>query len=312
MNLYFANLPEGKELLATLGAKPEHPIVNITKNSFIECVGKNQYRGVFFSKNPIEKLFQPILDKISFANDYKKITDYREAFSHYAGLEEKKYKYPQIFLAQDTFNSATGANSPVDGYAGRDGVNEIFGTIIAGAGNNSGAVGAAENFKIYASATTSQFANNYRYIGLFDTSTLTANANISSATLGFYVNGKTTGLGDVDLHVVASNPSANNALANSDYGTVESTTFGNVTYAGVTASAFNDITLNATGLAAISKTGISKFGTRNSWDLSGSFGGAWSSGADSGFNMDTSDGTNKPRLIIDYTFPEGGFYHMSV
>ena len=302
MILNILNTEEGKYLLGTLGVKLIGRVVKATSNSFIEHIEGRKYRGVFFSKNPIERLFQPIIDKIEISHEYKRITNFREAFLHFSGLEEKGSKYPQIYLEQSTFNSATGANSPVDGAVGRDGMDEVYATIIGGAGDFSSAVNTFDNYKTYASTTSNQFANNYRFIGLFDTSSLTASANIDSVTLGFYVNSKTNALGSPDLHVVASTPAANNALANSDYGNVASTTFGNVTYAGVTAGAFNDITLNATGVSAISKISISKFGTKNSWDLAGSFGGAWASAAESGFNIDNSDGTNKPRLIITFNF----------
>lgn len=122
------NTEEGKYLLGTLGGKPTSEIVKVTKNSFIEHLEGRSFRATFFSKNPIERLFQPIIDKVSIANDYKRV-NFREAFLHYSGLKQKLYKFPQIYLTTSTFNPASGANSPVDGKADRSSASEVFSSV---------------------------------------------------------------------------------------------------------------------------------------------------------------------------------------
>ena len=156
-----------------------------------------------------------------------------------------------------------------------------------------------------ASATTDQFDATYRAIWLFDTSAIASGDTVSAATLSLWGTGKITTLGSPDLHIVASTPAANNALANADYGQTGSTTFGNVTMANFngTNTIYTDITLNADGQAAVSKgTGArSKFGGKTSWDLNNSFGGVWGNGLISSFEVrhaDQADTTNDPKLVV--------------
>lgn len=196
----------------------------------------------------------------------------------------------------------------VDGFAGRNGVDETWATIIAGAGNNSDASGAAASVvNISASATANQWAANNRGILLFDTSALTAAANISAAVLSLYGNAKLDMLAITpDIDIYTSTPASNTAIANADYsqtGAV-SQTGSPITYAAFTTAAYNDFTFNATGIGNINKTGVSKFAARNAnYDVSGTV-PTYTANLTSRLNVimaDTAGTSTDPKLVITYT-----------
>ena len=303
--LKLSNLEEGKHLLSVLGQRSEYPIVKINHNSFIEKLDKKTYRATFFSKRPIEDLFQPIIDKIQIADEYKPITNQREAFLHYSGLETN-YKYPQIFLDTSTFNPASGANSPVDGFASREGQDVAFSTIRAGAGTNASAV-SSEDYaaRVRDSGTSNQFEILQRAIFLFDTSSLTTNAVISSAIFSLFFTTKDTTLDIGGVNVVASTPAADNTIATGDYSQLGTTRFSSdIPTASVPSSAYGDFTLNASGLAAISLTGISKFGTRSVDDLDNSA-PTWVAAGSNGYFLCyfADHGSSLPKLVVTFTLP---------
>lgn|SRR3990167_5927499 len=305
MNLLkFANTEGGKYLLGTLGQKPQNKITHITCNSFIEHLGGKEFQATFFSRRPIEKLFQPIFDKIQIANEYKRIENQHEALLHYSGLEPKNYKYPGIYLVESTFNPAAGAVSPVDGVASREGVDEAFTTIRAGAGTNASSISSEDYaFRVRTSATTDQFQILQRAFFLFNTSSLTETATISSAIFSLYFTTSDATVAVGGGNVVASTPAANNAIVNADYAQVGSTRFStDKTMAGITGSAFNDFALNASGIVNINKTGISKFATRSVADIDNAA-PAWAAGNLDGHYLCnlTDAGTNLPKLVVAYT-----------
>lgn len=192
----------------------------------------------------------------------------------------------------------------IDGDARRSSVNETFSTIRGGAGTAMNDTAASHFVTLAATSTSNQYSELRRFIALFNTASLTASANISSAVLSLFGTGKTNGLGDPDLHIASSTPASNTTLATGDYSNVGSTSFGNVTYAGFSTVAYNDITLDSNGIANISKTGVSKFSALLSWDINNSFTGAWSSLAQSYLSFNSADQgatTNDPKLVVTYT-----------
>ncbi|MDD3302228.1 MAG: hypothetical protein PHN31_01635, partial [Candidatus Gracilibacteria bacterium] len=196
-------------------------------------------------------------------------------------------------------------SSSVDGSAYRGSVDETFANIIAGAGTGRQYSNASNALvRLQASTTTNQFQTNIRSIFTFVTSSLTSAATISDVSLSLYGSDKGLGVGSPNLHVVASTPASDYDVVNGDYSQLGSTSFGSVTYANFSTSGYNDITLNSSGIANVSKTGVSKFGAKFSWDLDGTFGGTWSSGAYSylrGYYADQTGTTNDPKLTITYT-----------
>lgn len=202
------------------------------------------------------------------------------------------------------YPDANPETTSVDGYVGRDGADESWATIIAGAGTTSNNIGTSlTHMRIVASATTDQFAQLYRSFYLFDTSSIDDADSVSAATLSIRATSKTNSLGSPDYVIVSGSPSSDTALATGDFGSVGSTLFGSVTYANISTAAYTDITLNGSGKAAVSKTGISKFAGINSWDFNGTFGGSWSSGASATFAAyyaDLSGTSSDPKLVVTH------------
>ena len=214
---------------------------------------------------------------------------------------------PQLNLGFDTLTKypypADGTANTCDGSVNRSGVNETFLIIRDGAGNASATGGNPIILQINGSATVNQFSEIDRGIVLFNTSSLPDDATIDSTILSVVGTAKFNYIGAADFHICSSTPASNTSLANGDYSNLGTTSFGSIAYADFVAnsSTYNDITLNASGLSAISKTGISKFGIRNSWDITGTFGGTWANDT-SGFRIKgASAGTSlTPKLVVTY------------
>lgn len=208
------------------------------------------------------------------------------------------------FATLTVYPDPSSGATTVDGRVAREGVDETFATIRAGAGTFQGQAATPQAIRLTGSTTANQFQICGRFICLFDTSPLGAGATLASATLSLYgVNTPSNGLGDSDMHICASSPAADNALVTSDYGQLQNTSFGSFVWASFTVSAYNDIGLNASGLSNVSLTGISKFGAQLAWDINASFTGVWASAASTFLSFASADaaGTaNDPKLVVTY------------
>jgi len=195
----------------------------------------------------------------------------------------------------------------VDGVVRRQGVDESFAALRGGSGNSSDDASAGMEFvRLQASATSNQYAALYRSVLLFDTSSLTAAASISSAVLSLYGTFKNDPAGWApSLDIYSSAPASNTAIAASDYGS-----FGTTSYTGAPisyaswAATYNDFTLNASGRAAIATTGVSKFGAREATYDVANVAPTWSSGAAmtmEGYFADQTGSANDPKLVVTYS-----------
>jgi hypothetical protein len=208
-------------------------------------------------------------------------------------------------------DAGTGATT-VDGTVRRDGVNETFATIRAGAGTGANPTSSpVALLYLLASTTTNQYASVHRGIFTFDTSALPDAVTISAATFSFCASIKDNSLGLSASHsgtaLVGSTPASNNNLVAADYSQLGSTRYVTTdkAYADVVTGEtnYNDMTLNATGIAAISKTGITKLGARFAVDLDAGT-PAWVSAATAYiyFYMADQTGTDSdPKLVVTYT-----------
>lgn len=205
------------------------------------------------------------------------------------------------------YPGSTAAGNPCDGDVFRASVNETFTNIRDGAGNNNST--ASLIIEIDCSGTTNRFSRLDRVQALFDTSALTAAANISEAVLSFNRTAAFNTLTGTapSYDAVSSDPASTSAVANGDYAKAKwgTTPFATIAH-GSTANGYNAWTLNASGKSNISKTGISKFGLRIDWDTSGTFGGTWGNSKGAGLTLTSSSGggtTTGPKLVITYTLP---------
>lgn len=240
--------------------------------------------------------------------------------AHYFDLGIANNLNESLNLGFDTLTSYPDADpetSTVDGRVGRTVVNETFSTIRAGAGNLVADNAATVTYSLHGSTTTNQYQGLTRSIFLFDTSSLTSNANISQAIFSYYVTSRSDVLsnGNHDNskgNICAVNPASNTSLATSDYGNFSDTSFGaSVVQNSLTDSSYENVTLNSSGISAISKTGITKFGLRYGWDLSNTLTGyTWASGGFQAVVLNTADQTgiaNDPKLVITYTLGSANF-----
>ena len=144
----------------------------------------------------------------------------------------------------------------------------------------------------------------FRTFLLFDTSTLTTAATISSATLSLYVLTVTNinpGSGDA-LSVITTTPASNTAIVTGDWGNVGTTLQATgVSLSTLTTNTYNAITLNSTGLGNISKTSITKFGLRTAEDISNTLPVDGSQNDVTYSSADNTGTTQDPKLDVTYT-----------
>lgn len=310
--LSVVNTNEGRFLLSKLGKKPENKIVFINENSFVESLGGNEYQATFFSRNPIEKIFQPIVDKIDIADEYKTIENKREAFLHYSGLESKNHKYPQINLIVSTLNPVSGANSPVDGFAARTGQDEVWSSMRGGNGvTDSDTATDDQHMFLDTTSNTDQFANMYRSFFGFNTATLTPNSIISAATFSTYITAVTNTFDVLTMALYLGTLASNSAVAAADYqGTVGNTTLQSdttIAIASISTSAFSDFVLNTAGLDNINTSSVTIFSIKSTADATNTS-PTWSNGVtDDVIGSYADTGTNLPKLVVTYILQGGGF-----
>lgn len=221
--------------------------------------------------------------------------------------------YPNFNLGFDTLTANPDVHpetTSVDGSIDRDGVNENLATIRAGSGTGVSTSAGSDQLACLTchGGDTNNFQTLTRSIFLFDTSSLTSAATISTATTSFYISSINDNL-VCKVRLVTSNPTTNTDIVTNDFTTLGTTAQSvDVAIATMTTSAYNDWTLNATGLGNISKTSITKFGTvldRDADANSPTWGASQYSLAAANF---ADAGSNKPKLVVTYTLPSTGFF----
>ncbi|KKP97242.1 MAG: hypothetical protein UR99_C0017G0025 [Candidatus Moranbacteria bacterium GW2011_GWD2_36_12] len=153
----------------------------------------------------------------------------------------------------------------------------------------------------------------YRYIMrsifIFDTSSLTSGASISSASFKFYGNAKLNEgsmWSSAALNLYSAAPASETALAAGDYDSLGSSAYCDteISYSSFSITGYNTFSLNSTGISAISKTGKTKIGARETYYDLGGNSPTWSTDkavhVDGYFSEQT--GTDKdPYLEVTYT-----------
>ncbi len=203
-------------------------------------------------------------------------------------------------------------NTTVDGFIMNfNNSGSLFSDLVSSSSgtsaNPSGDIGNVSYIASY--ADTDKWLGIIRAIFLFDTSSLTSSATISSAVMSIFGNNKADNLGitpNVDIYT--SSPTANNDLQVSDYSQIGTTsqTGSPISYSSWNVSSYNDFTFNATGIGNISKTGISKFGARNAnYDVANNT-PSWTASLNCYLQARFADYTgtnNDPKLVVTYTLP---------
>lgn len=205
-------------------------------------------------------------------------------------------------------DAGTGATT-CDSVMAREGVDEAFSTIRAGAGVGSYPTSNELDVGLWGSTTNNQFKNLWRAGYGFNSAALGASAVISAANLSIVLfNPINTGVGALSYGVVGFLPSTNNDFVAADYGNFGTTRLASdIATASLVAdgATYNDWALNATGLAFINKVGVTNLGHRFKDDIDGTTTQiVWSSNVNSLiaiYSADNAGTTKDPKLTITYT-----------
>jgi len=159
--------------------------------------------------------------------------------------------------------------------------------------------------RIYVSAGSLRYIT--RAIVQFDTSTIPADATITSATLCLYgaskiTSGGPSGVGNMNITTVTT--AGNTTLSNSDYNISNygSTRLSDtsISYANWIIGQYNNYVLNASGLAAINKGGWTKFSWRHDEDIDNIDPGGNAFSYYIPYFQTSENGTNVPYISITY------------
>lgn len=220
-------------------------------------------------------------------------------FTHRIGNEPSIQK-------TDTFLSASGAMSPVDGYAEIRTSNLLFSDIRNGKGNHASATDTTAKVLLAASTSPNRFAEMLRQITCFDTSTIPDKATITNATISFYGRDKSDGLGEPSLQITNAIPDSTSDVTSADYEHLGDEPFDEISFEDFTVNGYNTVILNEGGVAAIKKQSVACWGQRLSWDLNNSFTGTWKSARQSYFEFFTAEhdeSDREPKLEVTYYAP---------
>lgn len=210
--------------------------------------------------------------------------------------------YPDPDPETDTFDGKAFRN-----YTG----GETFADIRSGNGTNNYDDEDISNF-IQAASITDEFSSLYRGQMLFDTSDIGSSSTISSAVFTGRGRTKDTGLDAMGCNICNCSTSSTTSGSNSDFENTGWTAYSTaISGSSFTAGSDHDFTLNSTGLAAIDKSGITYIGFAGEWDMDGTFGGTWSSGAYSRSSLHSADqggSSYGPKLVVTYTVLSTGYH----
>ncbi|MEW6775624.1 MAG: hypothetical protein AB1405_04990 [Bdellovibrionota bacterium] len=203
-----------------------------------------------------------------------------------------------------TYPDAGSGGTTCDGMLEHD-ESLSFANLRAAAGNAVNLTDTANQVTLQANnSITDVYDFITRIILTYDTRAIPAAAPIFSATHSLGMGPPTTDLGDTSFHLAGASPAADNTLAASDYANVQRTSFGSFpSLSSIVPNAINDMPLNASGIAAIAKGGITKFSLQLGWDLTGTYTGTWSAGAQTKAILAMADfegTTADPKLTVEY------------
>lgn len=217
-------------------------------------------------------------------------------------------------MATDTFYpDADPESNSADGRAGHnysEGSGQNWATIRAASGNtaNDNAV-TAILIRLRSDTGSNNWSDLDRGIFGFDTSTMGASPNVSSATFSVYGHSKTDGPGrSPNINVYSAAPASDTAIVGGDFDSLGTTDFSTaITYSGFSTSGYNDFVLNSSGEAHIDGIGTTFFGVRNkAWDADGAT-APWVSGEE--FSQiiahaaEASGTSQDPKLVVVWTGP---------
>lgn len=309
--LWLANTDYGRDLLCI--PKQYNKIIDISKRHITMVLDDKNKLSDFRIGSKFANAIRYRWREFSQARDW-----YYNRFDN-THLLPFKYKSQPLLVATTTtvYPDPDPESTTVDGVARRQGTDETFATIIAGAGTNVASTSASNFYCRVVCGTSSGYNVLQRSIFLYDTSAIPDTDVISSGTHSLFGDNQTDtpSWGDtkIGLALLSSNPATNTDIVTADYGTLGSTLFAtNLVYSTFSTSAYNDQALNANGISNISKTGVSKFGIKAICDHNASdpgFTSAAQEGNLSGKFADQAGTTNDPKLVVTHGVAGGQTAH---
>ena len=196
----------------------------------------------------------------------------KDSLSHtilLVGKEDTNIVKGKVGNTTSTFYPASGANTPVDGYAAHGVASANWNAKRTSAGTTHDDTTDDTYFVQTQSNATPAWVNMLRSIFGFDTSAIGSDT-VDSGT--FSVKGTTTDQNDqynLDLVLDKCSPGSTDQLANSDYNIAgwDGTEQASNRIALNISTSYNNFTLNATGEGNVNTTGLTWFGIRDSADF---------------------------------------------
>ena len=293
------------------------------------CIPKEYPRIVKMTKNSVHCLVNVKGDSATILADFRigakwaNIIRYRwEIFNSYAryfianskigvGVSPLTLSARSVFaLTLTSYPDPNPETTTFDAIVYVNGQNTSFSSIRGVSSSTTYTADTAEKMVGYSCSSTSpNFRDLYRSIFLYDTSSLTSGATVSSATQSIYGFGALNNLGgSPNINVYSATPASNTVLTAGDNQQISSTAYCDtaVVYGSWSTVAYNDFVYNATGIAGVSLTGVTKTGARNAdHDVANSNPGYNSLKTDylQGYFADNTGTANDPKLVVTYTLP---------
>lgn len=238
-------------------------------------------------------------------------------YLYYSTTTSNKFDSRKIFTL---FSSVKADSSDFFTSSGVDGVvkNELGDYTTWSNARGGAGTGASDNYTsassgslLYCKGYKTSWVKLWRNIFVFDTSSLTADAEISSATFSVYGSNKTSShdtSSDWNVALATSSPASTDALVSGDF---DSLTFSrisdsDISYDSFDTSGYNDWTLNASGLSSIDKEGYTKLGAMFACDMDNDEPDDSSEHTTQLRIYTDNDGSNMPKLVVVYTISGGG------
>jgi peptidoglycan/xylan/chitin deacetylase (PgdA/CDA1 family) len=223
-----------------------------------------------------------------------------------------------LLLASLVLVGTVGATTKIypdsDGELRRQGVNQLYPDIHAGAGTSMALTNTYAVFGVTASTTSNQFSGlrvaaftfNVSNSYPFNNSAIKNNITITNVTFSFYSDGNLNPMGTGTIGITNGSVANYNALSIGDF-----QTRGNhevaprITYANWsnTTASRNVFVFNPSDYSYINQTGNTVFLIRDGWDIDNNFNGTWISGADNRFTAWTVEyptESYRPYLEIEW------------
>ncbi len=318
----FANTGFGRNYI-DLGQHPKSlRVVGVYPDSIHYEVEKGLYQAVFHSRSPYLMKFRLALEGMAIVeSELGSIRSFLEkpefVVPHFQDLISPRSYLPLLMRRTQTFNpDADTETTSVDGSlmaSWADGV-ESWASLRVGSGGNDTAqdsTGSANIARVKADNDGANWRDLMRAIFKFDTSSLSDKATVDSGTFSIYFTSADGGdFGDA-LTLTQGYSASDTALNfSNDWGTNAgyTTKFAdtNINITSLTTSAYNDWALNSGGLGEIDLTGIAGYSLKYEADRVNST-LTWSSLAvDQSAGYYAENGSNEPKLVVNYTLPPGG------